>query len=42
MEVKTLKKKASPSQTAFEDNQYLKYQNQLQQKHKAKVKKKLQ
>lgn len=33
-----LKKEVSPSQFAFEDNQYLQYHNQLQQKHKTKVK----
>jgi len=33
MEIKMLKKKVSPSQSAFEDNQHLKYHNQLQQKH---------
>lgn len=37
-----LEKKASPSQFALEDNQYLKYHNGLQQNHKTKVKKKLQ
>lgn len=42
MEIKMLKKKANPSQFAFEDNQYFKYHDQVQQKHKTKVKKKLQ
>lgn len=42
MEIKMLKKKASLSQSVFENNLYLKYHNQLQQKHKTMVKKKLQ
>lgn len=46
MEIKMLKNKASLSQSVFEDHNmsimYLKYHNQLQQKHKTKVKKKLQ